>query len=354
MPTSRIRRALPPAILVLTLILAGVSRARPMTAQQLPSGVQLCEEAGFSGRCQIFTDNNSDLRGSYIGNDMAAAIRVAPGWTAAVYEHINFGGRCETFTADRADLRGSYIGDHEISSIRVRRTCSDPLDEPRPFIAPPSALAEGVRLCQDLDYEGVCETFTLDSRDLRNSNINAREASSIRVAPGWIAALYEFPNFEGRCETFTVSNPDLRVSTIGNDAAASLRVGSVCPGSDGVAPLYVQRDLGNISLDETSCKALDPANAEYLYAFDGAAGQRVAVRMDAYGDSALDGYLYLFAPTDAGAAAGTVIAEDDNAGGGGNALLRIELPGSGRYRIVAASKDRASTGAYCLSVRRDD
>ena len=340
-------------IAVVTLVMLPVLCALPArrppgtAAQPIADGVQLCDDLDYEGVCELFTADNPDLRTSTIGNDRASSIRVAPGWVAAVYEHIDYQGRCETFTAGNPDLRNSLIGNDQISSIRMGDCNLTPPPPPPP--PPPAPLAMGVRLCADLDYEGRCETFTADAADLSGTEIGDDQASSIRVAPGWTASVYELPDFGGRCETLNVSNPDLRLSFIGNDSVSAIRVGAACESSAAPPPpRFIQRDFGSIRAGETSCKALDPANSDHVYAFDGVAGQHLSIRMERYGDSPLDSYLYFFGP--AGAAMGALMTEDDDSGGGGDAVIVTVLQHMGRHRIVATSRDHASSGAYCLSV----
>src|SRR6059036_2313044 len=74
----------------------------------------------------------------------------------------------------------------------------------------PSELTEGIVIYQDANFLGKAAYVTSDIRNLRDVDGPCRQGggddvvdswddcvSSVRVAPGWRAALYEDPNFKG-------------------------------------------------------------------------------------------------------------------------------------------------------------
>jgi hypothetical protein len=106
----------------------------------------------------------------------------------------------------------------------------------------PSDLATGIVIHEDPNYRGKSAHITSDARDLQyyfgpcfevsNSadGVNWDDCiSSVRVAPGWRAQLFEDEDFEGRMLTVTSDMRDLR-SVPGpcgddfNDCVSSIRV----------------------------------------------------------------------------------------------------------------------------------
>lgn len=89
--------------------------------------------------------------------------------------------------------------------------------------------------------------------------------------------------------------------------------------------------------------AIQPSNDEDVYFFDGTNQQRATIVMDEGVMPALNPYLALYAPD------GSLIAMDDDSGSSdGAAIMDLQLPQNGRYRVVAQSKDAASGGLYSL------
>lgn len=70
---------------------------------------------------------------------------------------------------------------------------------------------------------------------------------------------------------------------------------------------------------------------QFVYLFEGLAGDRIEIRMAAARNSDLDTYLYLYAPDE------TLVAQNDDFQGNSriSVLEEIELPQSGTYRIIA-------------------
>lgn len=78
-----------------------------------------------------------------------------------------------------------------------------------------------------------------------------------------------------------------------------------------------------------------------VWALKGKRGQRIAVEMMS---SDFDAYLFLRDD------AGYLLAQDDDGGGNRNARVRVTLPRTGSYRLVATALGESSTGAYSLTV----
>jgi hypothetical protein len=93
-----------------------------------------------------------------------------------------------------------------------------------------ATTAQEATLYQDINYGGPSASFFTNNNypDLSSIGWNDR-ASSIRVSPGTVVAVYSDINFAGRCETIRADDADLRNNTVGNDTISSLQVGAACP-----------------------------------------------------------------------------------------------------------------------------
>jgi len=60
-----------------------------------------------------------DLRRSAVGNDVVSSIEIEPGYEVTACQHQRLRGRCEVFTESVTDLRGIGFND-VISSLRIR------------------------------------------------------------------------------------------------------------------------------------------------------------------------------------------------------------------------------------------
>lgn len=89
-----------------------------------------------------------------------------------------------------------------------------------------------------------------------------------------------------------------------------------------------------------------PVDNSYFdaYSFEGQAGQTVTLGMSSL---EFDPYLILLSPN------GDDIAQDNNSGGNRNARIRLRLPETGRYILLANSHQGGESGRYRLSLRSD-
>jgi hypothetical protein len=107
----------------------------------------------------------------------------------------------------------------------------------------PSELSDGIVIFEDRNYSGDSAHITSDVKNLEDFHgpcgKNAGQysntyswtdcISSVRVAPGWYAQLYEDDSFRGDILTVTSDVPDLRFSSGPchegfNDCVSSIRV----------------------------------------------------------------------------------------------------------------------------------
>lgn len=85
------------------------------------AGVTVYEHINYEGESETFflDDEDDDLRGSEMGQDIISSIRVFGTVVVKLFEHIFFGGVLEIFIADDPDLRDNRIGNDRVSSIQV-------------------------------------------------------------------------------------------------------------------------------------------------------------------------------------------------------------------------------------------
>ncbi len=196
-------------------------------------GAVVYRDADFRGQSEIFQKDDPELDGNRIGNDQISSLRVAPGCRVTLFADAGYRGASTIITADAPSLTSSRVGNDGASSLRVE--CghgSDPGDPGPPF-------HRGVMLFSDEDFRGRSEVFAASDRDLRDNPIGANRASSIRVAPGCRAILYEGSGYRGGSAVITEDTPSLGATRIGNDGVSSLEV--AC-GGDG-QPLPPPRPL---------------------------------------------------------------------------------------------------------------
>lgn len=186
-------------------------------------GATLFRDSHLRGPWQTFSRDVADLARTDIGAGTASSIALRGGCTATLYEGRGFTGRSTTFREDDKDLSNTPVGEDRAASIRV----SCPGDAPSVSIGGgpgPGDEGPGVTLFRDRKKTGPSETFRSDVRDLRRTRIGAGTASSIAVAPGCVAVLYDQPDFAGRSTEFRDDDNNLANTPVGEDRAASLRV----------------------------------------------------------------------------------------------------------------------------------
>jgi hypothetical protein len=81
-----------------------------------------------------------------------------------------------------------------------------------------------------------------------------------------------------------------------------------------------------------------------FYPFQGAAGERIRLRVTAQPGSALDSVAAVLGPE------GQVLAEDDDSGGNLNPYLEVTLPADGTYTVRI--NGYLSSGDFVLTIER--
>jgi hypothetical protein len=82
--------------------------------------VTLYRDLNFSGRSETFSDDVSDLRSSYVGNDNATSVRISRRCRARLYADANYRGAYLEVDRDISDLRGTRVGNDTVTSVQVR------------------------------------------------------------------------------------------------------------------------------------------------------------------------------------------------------------------------------------------
>ncbi|HEX9370162.1 MAG TPA: beta/gamma crystallin-related protein [Roseiflexaceae bacterium] len=175
-------------------------------------GVYLYEHPNYQGRCAKFTADAPDLR-TLNFDDIASSIRIQGNWTVTLYRDLSGTGVASTFTQDNSNLAGTPVGDNQVTSVRVQR-------------GGPSGNAcdggEGVYLYEHPNYQGRCVKFTADAPDLRVYGFDDI-ASSVRVVGSWRATLYRDLSGTGVSSTFTQDDSNLANDSVGDNQVTSVR-----------------------------------------------------------------------------------------------------------------------------------
>ncbi len=82
-------------------------------------GVVLFLHSGHQGAGETFTADDPDLADNRIGKGTASSIRLAPGCRATLYRRTQYRGRSSVVTRDLSNLRGTEVGNDAVASIRV-------------------------------------------------------------------------------------------------------------------------------------------------------------------------------------------------------------------------------------------
>lgn len=243
-----------PFLLALALFLAvlPVSDARADDRR----GVTVFRDEAFRGGQETFHGDVADMGRTAVGNDRASSIVVARGCRVRVYEDTDFRGKRQDFNGDVSDLGRTAFGNDRVSSLKVRCGWDDdwgtegPIDGhgyrdeghhddgyedgydeggPRgPYGKPnvrPGSRAAGVVLYRDDRYRGRDARFAPgDYPDLRGTAVGNDAVSSVEVARGCRARLFEDTAFRGDYEEIDYDVPDLGATRIGNDRASSMQV----------------------------------------------------------------------------------------------------------------------------------
>jgi hypothetical protein len=161
-------------------------------------GLRVFEHAEFAGQSATLTRDTPDFRSIGL-NDTVSSLRVAGREVWEVCEGRNYTGRCEVVSGTESDLRAHGWNDRISSARRVRGGGGS---------RPPYGGRVGLILYSDRRFDGQELFLDRAVRDLRRYNFNDR-AESLRVIGGqsWEAC----ENIEyNDCRVVSGDIPDLR------------------------------------------------------------------------------------------------------------------------------------------------
>ncbi len=200
-------------------------------------GATLYRDLNFSGTSQSFSDDVSDLRGSYVGNDTVTSVRVSRGCRARLYADANYRGAYLEVDRDISDLRGTRVGNDTVTSVQVSCSGGGGSDwgggGDSGWGGGSSSSSYGVTLYRDLNFSGTSQTFSDDVSDLRSSYVGNDTVTSVRVSRGCRARLYADADHRGAYLEVDRDISDLRGTRVGNDTATSVQVRCEESGSGG-------------------------------------------------------------------------------------------------------------------------
>lgn len=168
---------------------------------------QHCDYGGWSAGLDVGNYNAAALQARGFINDDASSLKVAPGYEAVLYADDNFTGSSTTVRSDDSCLVNRGFND-VVTSIIVR---------------PAAGVAKTYQHC---DYGGWAANLDVGNYNL--ATLQARgfvnnDASSIKVAAGYEAVLYQDDNFGG-ASTIVKGDTNCLVSRGFNDNISSLIV----------------------------------------------------------------------------------------------------------------------------------
>ncbi len=242
--------------LLFPLILA--SLAAPAVAGHDSRGVTLYQGGHFRGHSETFYGDVPSLNGSYVGNDHTSSIAVPRGCRVTLYRHHDYRGPSVTLRDDVPNMRYTPVGNDEVSSLRVdcrrgrrgggrhrdgygdydyqrddRTRDRDGYrdrgrDRDRDYgdgsYGGDRRYPRGVTVFAAGGFGGVQETFTYDDPDLGDNRIRHDTISSVQVAPGCRAVLFEHPGYRGTATVVEGAVDNMRRTHVGNDRVSSIQV----------------------------------------------------------------------------------------------------------------------------------
>lgn len=236
---------------VVLAALAGLLLASTAAAQ-----VTLFEHKDFRGRSTTLYEAHPNLRGSYVGNDRASSIAVAPGCTAVLYRDSNFRGPAVEVRGDVSRLGRTAVGNDHVSSVdvicrgqrgrrydrydrsprygnqsgydrygreqsyrqeRYRTPTYDRHDRGR-------SRQRSVGLHRNDRYSGRTIWVSGPIANLRRTHLGNDELTSVTVPRGCRVTLFADSEFRGRSLVLYEDVPNLRYTRIGNDRVSSVDV----------------------------------------------------------------------------------------------------------------------------------
>jgi hypothetical protein len=193
-----------------------VGLAAPMAAQRDRQmgglGLEAFEDKNFNGRSATFLDDTPDLRTTGMSSRISS-LRIANGQTWQVCTGINYTGRCQVFSGNESDLAKRTGWNDAIMSLRRvggNRGGGGPVGPGfggGPGFGP--GPGRGVELYAGTRYSGQRKAVTSSVSNLRSIDFNDR-ASSLRIARGEVWEICVNANYDD-CRVVDDDVPDLGV-----------------------------------------------------------------------------------------------------------------------------------------------
>lgn len=184
-------------------------------------GVVIFSEDYFEGRSTLFSSDVRDLNGTYVGNDTASSILVAPGCKVTLYEHQDYRGRSVELSRDLADLGDTRLRDDRLSSLRL--DCRGGWDSDWDHDGGHGGgSSREIVLFEHQNFTGKSRVVNGDVTDLNRLYMNDL-VTSIQVPRGCEVILYEHQAYRGKSYRLTHDITDLNRVDM-NDLITSLRL----------------------------------------------------------------------------------------------------------------------------------
>ena len=149
-------------------------------------GMTVWEDTNYRGPNHTFIDDTPDLRSIGMDNQISS-LRLASGQLWQVCDGYNYTGRCQVFSTEESDLRRREWNDL-ISSVRRLRG-------PGQGAIPPGPGPRGLELYAGMQYSGERVMLDEATPDLRKRNFSDR-AMSVRVPRGEVWELCVNLNYD--------------------------------------------------------------------------------------------------------------------------------------------------------------
>lgn len=161
-------------------------------------GITVYDDRDFRGRNANFRNDVPDLRQAGM-NDRIVSFQIASGETWEVCENAFYGGRCQVFYGYESDLRQRGWS-RTISSMRRVRGGGGgqpPIYPPQPYPPqPPIGETRGMTLYEDRNFRGSSRTLNGPTPDFRSLGFNDK-AESVRVPRGEVWEICRDINYVG-------------------------------------------------------------------------------------------------------------------------------------------------------------
>lgn len=183
-------------------------------------------DINYGGQCvtrNVGEYSNSSSIG--LPNDSISSLKIGSNVRAVLCRDNDYSGGCETFTGDDSDLRGNSIGNDSVSSAKVERRIPD--------------IAHNVEFWTDAGYSGnLCYAENAGNYNL---SVCDEATSSLRMRSGWSVRVYKDPNISGPSRCFTGDDDNLTNNTFEDGSGMNDQISSVSIYNQSSCPPIIER-----------------------------------------------------------------------------------------------------------------